>query len=156
MIEIGISVADAVTDAVDTTLIERVVAVVLSQANVRASVSVSVLVTDDAEIHALNRDYRGVDDPTDVLSFAEDDDDIFVVSPEAPRYLGDIVLSYERALAQADDYGHSPQRELAYLTAHGVLHLLGYDHERSPEDAAAMREREEAALEALGLQRAQS
>jgi probable rRNA maturation factor len=76
-----------------------------------------------------------------------------VLPPAAPRYLGDIAISYERVVAQAAEYGHSPARELAYLTAHGVLHLLGYDHERGPEDAAAMRAREEAAMERLGLRR---
>jgi probable rRNA maturation factor len=117
-----------------------------------------VLVADDAELQRLNRDYRGLDAPTDVLSFGDDEQaqggtPSFVAPPDAPRYLGDIAISYERVLAQAAEYGHSPQRELAYLAAHGALHLLGYDHERGPEHAAAMRAREEAAMQRLGLER---
>ena len=77
----------------------------------------------------------------------------FVLPPDAPRYLGDIAISFERVVAQAAEYGHTPERELAYLTAHGMLHLLGYDHERGPDDAAAMRAQEEAAMEQLGLRR---
>ena len=143
--------------AVDAALIERAVATVLEAEQVAGEVEVSVLVADDATLHQLNRDYRSVDAPTDVLSFGDDEGDAsaapFVAPPDAPRYLGDIAISYERVLAQAEEYGHSPERELAYLVAHGTLHLLGYDHERGPDDAAAMREREEAAMERLGLTR---
>ena len=73
--------------------------------------------------------------------------------PDAPRYLGDLAISYERVIAQAAEYGHSRARELAYLAVHGVLHLLGYDHERGEADAALMRAREDAAMEQLGLRR---
>jgi probable rRNA maturation factor len=114
-----------------------------------------VLVADDATLHQLNRDYRGVDTPTDVLSFAAADaaPGAFVLPPGVPQPLGDIALSYERVLAQAADYGHSTRRELAYLVAHGTLHLLGYDHERGPDAARAMRAREEAVMDELGLSR---
>jgi probable rRNA maturation factor len=143
------------TEAVDATLIERAIAVVLAQEGVSGPLEVGVLVADDTTLHELNRDYRGVDAPTDVLSFADDTPTpAFVPAPGMPRYLGDIAISYERVLAQAADYGHSVQRELAYLAAHGTLHLLGYDHERGPEEAAAMRAREEAAMHALSLDRA--
>ncbi len=140
---------------VDAGLIERAAAATLEAEGLAEPVELSVLVTDDAQLHQLNRDYRGVDAPTDVLSFAAEEEagGPFVRPPDAPRYLGDIALSYERVVAQAAEYGHSRERELAYLVAHGVLHLLGYDHERGPEDAAAMRAREEAAMERLGLPR---
>lgn len=153
---IEVQVSDPFAAVVDIALIERTIALVLTQEAHAAPVVVSVLVADDATLHMLNRDYRGVDAPTDVLSFANADDDAtlpFVVAPDAPQHLGDIALSYERVLAQAAEYGHSPQRELAYLVAHGTLHLLGYDHEQGPEEAAAMRAREEAAMETLGLGR---
>jgi probable rRNA maturation factor len=125
---------------------------------VAGSIEISVLVTDDAALHRLNRDYRGVDAPTDVLSFADEEESdgahsAFVRAPDAPRYLGDLAISYERAVAQAAEYGHSRERELAFLTVHGVLHLLGYDHERSPEDQASMRAREEAIMRQIGLPR---
>jgi probable rRNA maturation factor len=164
--------ATAATKAVDTALIERTVAAVMTiaehnlpNATTAGPVELSILITDDATLHTLNRDYRGVDAPTDVLSFASFIDDegqgegesgaqaAFVTPEGMACYLGDIAISYERVLAQAKEYGHSAERELAYLTAHGVLHLLGYDHERGLEDAAAMREREEAAMQALGLTR---
>jgi probable rRNA maturation factor len=138
----------------DLSLAERAVAEVLRAERAPAPLEVGVLIAGDERLHALNRDYRGVDAPTDVLSFADDGpDQAFVAQPDAPRYLGDIAISYERVLAQAAEYGHSPARELAYLAAHGALHLLGYDHERGPEDEAAMRAREEAAMAALGLTR---
>ena len=120
--------------------------------------AVDVRLTDDAGIRALNRVQRGVDAPTDVLSFpllepaGDPAAPRFVLPPEATVHLGDVVLSLPRARLQADEYGHSVEREMAYLLVHGVLHLLGYDHER-PADAAVMRAREEAILESLGLPR---
>jgi probable rRNA maturation factor len=143
-----------VSAELDLTLAQRAIAAVLLAEATVGPLEVGVLITDDAHIQALNRDYRGVDAPTDVLSFGDDGPESgFVSQPEGPRYLGDIAISYERVLAQAADYGHSPARELAYLAAHGALHLLGYDHERGPADAAAMRVREEAAMAELGLAR---
>jgi probable rRNA maturation factor len=139
----------------DTALIERAATAVLTAEQVPYGCEIGIRVTTDAELHRLNRDFRGVDAPTDVLSFADDGGaSPFVTAPDQPRYLGDIAISYERVLAQAVEYGHSPARELAYLTVHGVLHLLGYDHERSPAEAARMREREEVVMAILGLPRA--
>lgn len=138
----------------DCALAEQAVRAVLQAEGVTGPLELSVLIADDARLQALNRAYRGVDAPTDVLSFADDGAATpFVGQPEGPRYLGDIAISLDRVLAQATEYGHSPARELAYLAAHGALHLLGYDHERGPADAAAMRAREEAAMAALGLER---
>jgi probable rRNA maturation factor len=143
----------------DAALIVQAVEAALAVEGTVGAIEVGVLVADDAELHRLNRDYRGVDAPTDVLSFADDEQadaeahPTFVRPPEVPRYLGDIAISYERVIAQAAEYGHSVERELAYLTVHGVLHLLGYDHERGENDAAEMRAREEAVMERLGLNR---
>jgi len=159
MIEVDIQVDDRFAEAVAAELIERAVAAALAAEGVASLLELSVLVSDDAELHRLNRDYRGVDAPTDVLSFADEEDEgaapqhAFVRPPEAPRYLGDLAISYERVAAQAAEYGHSRERELAYLTVHGILHLLGYDHERGEADAAAMRAREEAVMLQLGLTR---
>ncbi|WP_298401147.1 rRNA maturation RNase YbeY [uncultured Chloroflexus sp.] len=139
---------------VDATLVERAAHTALANEQAPAGCELGIRITTDAELHRLNRDFRGVDAPTDVLSFADDGDrGPFVVAPDQPRYLGDIAISYQRVLAQAAEYGHSPARELAYLTVHGVLHLLGYDHERGPADEAAMRAREEAVMATLGLPR---
>jgi probable rRNA maturation factor len=158
---VAVEVLETFRDAVDEpliALIERTVAAVLAREAALTPpgpLEVSVLVADDATLHQLNRDYRGVDAPTDVLSFAAADaaPGSFVLPPGVPQPLGDIALSYERVLAQAAEYGHSARRELAYLVAHGTLHLLGYDHERGPDDAQAMRAREEAVMDALGLPR---
>ena len=111
---------------------------------------VSVTLVDNAAIHVLNREQRGVDRPTDVLSFPLFDDDFDNGEFCA---LGDIVLSMERAAEQAKEYGHSLKREVAFLTVHSMLHLLGYDHETSPEDEADMFRRQEEILEKMGISR---
>src|SRR6266545_2908363 len=158
MIEVDIQIDDRFANQVDATLIERAVAAALAAEGLAGAIEVSVLVTDDATLHQLNRDYRNVDAPTDVLSFADGEESdaaptAFVRPPDAPRYLGDLAISYERVVAQAAEYGHSRARELAYLAVHGTLHLLGYDHERDEADAALIRAREEAAMERIGLPR---
>ncbi len=115
---------------------------------------VSVTFVDDAEIHALNKKFRGVDKPTDVLSFPLFDYDGTSEEPpvdEMLGMLGDIVLSLEHAEAQAAEYGHSFEREVAFLTVHSMLHLLGYDHETGEEDDADMRRRQSEIVAAMGL-----
>ena len=114
---------------------------------------VSLMLVDDQRIHDLNLEYRGVDRPTDVLSFAlqEESDE----EPDAmfeDDMLGDIVISAERAREQAKEYGHSFEREIVYLAVHGTLHLLGYDHEEEL-DRQEMRSKEEAVMALLGLER---
>ncbi len=104
----------------------------------------SVAITNDATVRKLNRRYRGEDAPTDVLSFGLDSRERFVSAAGAPQ-LGDVVISYPTAQRQARTAGHSLDNELAHLLVHGVLHLLGYDHE-TPREATAMRAREEALL----------
>jgi len=158
MIEVDIQIDDRFANEIDATLIERAVAAALVAESVTGAIEVSVLITDDAMLHQLNRDYRNVDAPTDVLSFADDEESdaaptAFVRPPDAPRYLGDLAISYERVMAQASEYGHSRARELAFLTVHGVLHLLGYDHERGIADQAVMRAREEVIMQQIGLPR---
>ena len=117
-------------------------------------VYVSLVLTDDAGIAALNREFRGVDAPTDVLSFPqlEAAGPVTAVPADAPLPLGDIVMSLQRAEAQARAYGHARARELGFLLVHGLLHLLGYDHE-TPDEAATMEARQEAILHALELHR---
>lgn len=115
---------------------------------------VGLTLVDDVRIHELNREFRGVDRPTDVLSFAlqeETDDEPDILDYE-DDLLGDIIISVERARDQAVEYGHSFERELVYLAVHGTLHLLGYDHEEE-EDKAEMRRQEEAVMSQVGLLR---
>ncbi len=117
------------------------------------AVEVSVTFTDNEGIHALNKRFRGMDRPTDVLSFPLFDYEGGEEPPvdELVGMLGDIVISLEQAEAQAKEFGHSFHRELAFLTVHSMLHLLGYDHEKSDEDDADMRARQTAIVESLGL-----
>ena len=96
-----------------------------------------VVVTDDEALRMLNRRHRGVDAPTDVLAFPDETRGPFVGAPGLPRYLGDVIISFSRAEAQAQEAGHAVQAELQLLTVHGVLHLLGYDDE-SEEQRARM------------------
>lgn len=119
------------------------------QHDLEENAEVSVTFVDDAEIHTLNRDYRGVDRPTDVLSFAMDEgeEDFF---GEEEHLLGDIVISLETVIRQGEEYGHGPVRELMYLSVHSLLHLLGYDH-MEPEEKQEMRRAEEDILAVLGL-----
>lgn len=114
-----------------------------------ADAEVSVVLADDAAVHALNREYRGVDRPTDVLSFSQREGE--GADPNDP-ILGDIVISLDRVAAQAADYGHSFDRELGFLTVHGVLHLLGWDHQQPGEEQRMMAKTEEI-LGGIGLPR---
>jgi probable rRNA maturation factor len=114
-------------------------------------VELTVLFTDDAQIRELNRVYRGVDAVTDVLAFGEAAEaGNFVTPPEAVDYLGDVVVSYPRAVEQAAAYDHPAEEELAVLVVHGVLHLLGYDHE-ALNDGAEMWRVQSNALARLGI-----
>ena len=140
--------------------LRKVVRAALDAEGVDTSCEVNILVTNDAGIRRVNLDTRGVDAPTDVLSFpmfdlqpgdkpwSEDADPATGLVP-----LGDMCLSLERARAQAKEYGHSSRRELAYLAVHSALHLLGYDHLDEGPMKAQMRAREEAIMAELGLER---
>lgn len=156
---VTIAVDTALKGVGDAALLRRAVAAALEAEERGTGYAVDVRVTDDAAIQALNREHRGVDQPTDVLSFPLQDGDgaeptgpSFVLPPGAVVHLGDVVLSWPRAAAQAAEYGHAVEREAAYLAVHGVLHLLGYDHEQ-PADAPIMRAHEEAVMDRLGLRR---
>ena len=141
-------------------LVKRAITAALAYEGFEDAAEVSVTFVDNEAIRELNRDYRGKDAPTDVLSFPlyeedEDFDDGFVMpedaeEEDAPKALGDIVISVERAKAQAVEYGHSFERELAFLAVHSTLHLLGYDHERSEEEDREQRRRQEEILASIG------
>ena len=120
----------------------------------RAGAEVGVTLTDEETIHQLNRDYRGVDAPTDVLSFAleEGEEELTGYAEAPPELLGDIFICLPYARRQAMEYGHSFNRELLYLTVHGLLHLLGHDHERE-DDRRRMRAEEEKFLAEEGWSR---
>ena len=141
-------------------LLRQVIPAALAAEGVDVPCEVDVLFTDDEGIHAINLEQRGVDAPTDVLSFpmfdlkpGEHPDGRWADPDTGLVGLGDMAISLERARAQAAEYGHSPQRETAYLAVHSVLHLLGYDHLDEGPMKAQMRAREEAVLGQLGIVR---
>lgn len=135
-------------------LIRRSCHAVLEAEHFEGPAEISVTFVDNAEIQQLNKQYRDKDQATDVLSFPLGQDGKYDINQETgAAMLGDIVISMERAMEQANIYGHSLQREVAFLTVHSMFHLLGYDHEAGGLEAVRMREKEEAALIQLGLPR---
>ena len=135
-------------------LIRRAVTYTLEAEHFAFPAELSVVFTENDAIRLLNRDYRGKDSVTDVLSFPLSEGGVFEETDLCGGFaaLGDIVLSLERAAEQAREYGHSFERETAFLTVHSTLHLLGYDHETSGEERR-MIEKQEAVLNRLGLNR---
>lgn len=113
---------------------------------------VEVTLVNDETIREMNNKFRNIDASTDVLSFPLGENGVYDKNPETgAKMLGDIVISVEHALSQADLYGHGIEREVAFLTVHSMLHLLGYDHENGGLEKTIMREKEEKVLDALGL-----
>ncbi|WP_071432986.1 rRNA maturation RNase YbeY [Angelakisella massiliensis] len=135
-------------------LIRRCCTAVLDAENFEGSAEVSVSFINNQEIKELNAQYRGKDIETDVLSFPLGENGNYDVNHETgAKMLGDIVISVEKAVSQAELYGHTLQREIGFLTVHSMLHLLGYDHENGGLEATLMREKEEEILSRLGLTR---
>jgi probable rRNA maturation factor len=122
----------------------------LRSQRVESGCELAVVVTGDETLRELNRRHRGVDAPTDVLAFANETRGPFVDAPDVPRYLGDVVVSFPRAVAQASEAGHAVQAELQLLVVHGVLHLLGYD-DQTETARAKMWQAQSGVLQALGL-----
>lgn len=135
-------------------LIRRCCHAVLHAEKFQEGAEVSVSFVTNEQIRQLNEEYRGKNMPTDVLSFPLGQDNQYDRSPETGLLqLGDVVISVEKAYEQARLYGHSFQREIAFLTVHSMFHLLGYDHEQGGLAQTLMREKEESVLTSLGLQR---
>lgn len=148
---IDLQIDPAYEDRVPVERLHQMVAAALRHEGADAA-ELTLVIADDALLHQLNRDYRGIDAPTDVLSFASHDDgqdaDVFVTAPEALNYLGDVIISFPTAQRQAAAAGHSVSDELSLLAVHGVLHLLGYDH-ASPDEEADMWARQAQILASL-------
>lgn len=150
---------DSPINAAHRGLIRKVINAALKYESFPCDAEISVTLTDNASIHELNKEHRGVDRPTDVLSFplyeADEIDDMYEseeVSDE-PIALGDIVISLEKAEEQAREYGHCMEREVAFLCVHSVLHLLGYDHELGEEDEKEMFAKQEDILRKMKITR---
>ena len=135
-------------------LVRRSCVAVLRMEKFSGSAEISVRFVDNGMIRELNKPYRDIDKETDVLSFPLGENGVYDVNPETGAYvLGDIVISVQKAMEQADEYGHSLEREIAFLAVHSMLHLLGYDHVNGGLEAVRMREKEEEVLTQLGLKR---
>ncbi|MCI9273027.1 MAG: rRNA maturation RNase YbeY [Clostridiales bacterium] len=133
-------------------LVRRCCNAVLRLEEFKGPAEISVTFVDNKQIHELNHLHRGIDAPTDVLSFPMGEDGVYDINPEnGAQILGDVVISMAKAAEQAQRYGHTLQREVGYLTAHSVLHLLGYDHEKNGLERVRMREKEELVMTQLGL-----
>lgn len=146
-------------------VIKTVISKTLETENCPYETEVNVLLTGNEEIHEANKEFRGIDRPTDVLSFpmvdyefpsdfsCVDENPESYINPETDELLlGDIMISVDKVYEQANEYGHSPKREFAFLIAHSMLHLLGYDHIDEAE-RKVMEEKQEAILDALGITR---
>lgn len=135
-------------------LIRRSCAAVLDNQNFTDPAEVVVTFVDDDDIHQLNAQFRNIDRSTDVLSFPLGENGKYDLDPETQALqLGDIVISVEHALRQSEEYGHSFEREMSFLTVHSMLHLLGFDHVNGGMEAAIMRDTEDAVMTALGVER---
>jgi probable rRNA maturation factor len=148
--EIEIFVEEKFRGVVAGRWVKKIVRQVLKAEGVAPPYEVSLVFTDSETVKQLNRDYRGVDEPTDVLAFymlpQKGADLSFALPLDGVTRLGEVIISYPQAVAQAREQGHSQEGELALLVIHGILHLLGYDHEE-PEEESKMRERERELLE---------
>jgi probable rRNA maturation factor len=148
--EIEIFIEEEFRGAVDGDWVRKIARQVLNAEGMASPYEVSLVFTDSETVRRLNRDYRGVDEPTDVLAFymlpQKGANDSFALPLDGVTRLGEAIISYPQAVEQAKEQGHSIQRELALLVIHGILHLLGYDHEE-PETEDKMRDREKELLE---------
>lgn len=141
-------------------LIKQTIRTCLNYENFIIPYEVSVTITDNDEIKDINNEHRGINKPTDVLSFPMtnissgkyDIEELKYDMDEGVLLLGDIVISFEKAIEQANEYGHSVHREIAFLTAHGMMHLLGYDH-MNKNDELIMFTKQEEVLKIMGLKR---
>ena len=141
--ELNIEIDEAFQGHVDEAWLRRIVQETLDTEGVKSPVELGLVITDEETVHELNKTYRGVDQPTDVLSFAlfqpqRSEVEPFIEPPDGVVHLGEVLISYPHALRQAQEEHHSVSREMALLVIHGVLHLLGYEHNESDQNMRAL------------------
>lgn len=154
--EIGIKIAARFQKLIDRSFLERTATTAIRETVNQDNIELGIMITGDRQIKQLNRQYRGIDNTTDVLSFAMEEQASnqaeglpdFACPPDNLRHLGEVIISYPQAERQAAEYGHPVEREIAVLVIHGVLHLLGFDHEDDAE-ALEMERRESSILTKL-------
>ena len=144
--EINVLIEEGIETQPDAEWMQGIVEKTLAAEDVPPDIEISLVITGQERIQQLNRDYRGKDRPTDVLSFSmseqnEQEPSTFIGPPDGLAHLGEVIISYPQALIQAEENAHSIKKEMAILIIHGVLHILGYDHEK-PEMKPAMLKRE--------------
>jgi probable rRNA maturation factor len=147
---VAVHVDEDLGPRVESDLLCQAALQVLHSQQVEGGYELAVVVTDDDALRELNRRHRDVDAPTDVLAFANEARGPFVDAPDEPRYLGDVVISFHRAVAQAAEVGHDTQSELRLLVVHGILHLLGYDDQTDAARAKMWRVQSDI-LRSLGI-----
>ena len=151
--QLSIQIDELYAKDVPASWLELAVDLTLDAANINSLVELGCVITDDNAVHVLNKDYRGVDKTTDVIAFAlteraNGDNDDFIMPPNDVLHLGEVIISFPQAKRQAEEHNHSIKRELTLLVAHGILHLLGYDHDND-NDEREMRSLENRVLEAI-------
>ena len=144
-----ITVINETDENIDKKLLNEVASFALVHEKVEKAL-VNIIIVDNVEIRKINKEYRGIDRETDVISFALEDDDTFIELPI--RVLGDIYISIDKVKSQASEYGHSEIREICFLVVHGILHLLGYDH-MNIADELVMFSKQDKILDELGIRR---
>lgn len=156
MLELYFNDEDRIASKEVCQLIEEVLQFAAREEQIAEGAEVSITFMSDEEIQEVNREYRGIDAPTDVISFAleeEAEGELLIISTEEmPLMLGDIIISLDTAKRQSEEYNHSFEREMGFLALHGLLHLLGYDH-MNEVDEQKMFGRQKAILDAFGLER---
>ena len=143
----NIEIIDETNETIDLEDLKHTINYALETENVN-NAFMNIIIIDNEKIHQINKEYRGIDRPTDVISFALEDDKTFVKTDF--RVLGDIYISIDKVHEQARSYGHSFRRELSFLAVHGIMHLLGYDH-MNPDDEKIMFGKQEKILNELGI-----
>jgi probable rRNA maturation factor len=151
--EINILIEEGIEPEPETGWMQKLIESVLIKENLPPNIEMSLLITGQARIQELNKEYRGKDQPTDVLSFSlaeqkEGEPEAFIGPPDGLLHMGEIIISYPQAVLQARESGHGIKKEMASLIIHGILHMLSYDHENK-ELALAMQAREREILEQL-------
>lgn len=156
LLQLDVMDETASVDASIVRLVEDLLRFALQAEGIEGETEVSLTFMTDAGIQEVNREYRGKDQPTDVISFALEElgegEVVIIADPSMPKILGDLVISVDTALVQASEYGHSLKREIGFLALHGLLHLLGYDH-MTEEEEKEMFGRQKEILDAFGLAR---
>ena len=155
--EINVLIDGKFRDCPGVDWFQNVIGQVLTAQEAGADVELSLVITGQEKVRELNRSYRGIDELTDVLAFFmtteeenEAEPSLFIIPPDGVRHLGEVIISYPQVVIQARERKHSLKKELAILIVHGVLHLLGYDHEK-PEQEQGMRAREREILRSIEL-----